>query len=709
MATAQAPSSKADPPCPSPAVSPSREWILLAAILCVAAAVRLWDLGGAPPGLTHDEAAHGQDAIAIVDGARPIYQTVGYGREPLYDYAVAAVMRVSGRTDYLGLRTASVVSGLATIITTYLWVRRAFGPREALLTCAWLAGSFWGVSSSRQGLRSVVMPALLAAAVYAWWRGAYDTYGRRSSWSWFALGGLFVGATLWTYMAARATWLLFLVLPAYLVIVDRSRLWERWPGMLVTILVAGAVAAPMFVWLRQHPGAEQRFSQLGQPLRLLATGDVRQILANSVGALGMFSLRADDLALYNIPGRPWLGPVQSALFYAGLVLALWRWRRPRHAVSLLWLGIGLSPSLVTGVSASSTRAIALLPVLYLFPAVAATSVLEWVRSRWRRVWSVAAAALVALVAVDAVQTCYDYFHVWAQDRDVRVAYHTTLAEITHYLDEPAIPSTAVVVQSSIYPGRFHDPYAQELLLLRDDLSYRWVDGWGALIFPLDQGDSVRLIVPALAPLDAALRGALDPAFSALVETRYLRTDDLSPSFDVYEWDSVAALEACLAAVAGHPAAWGDGQALDLPADLGHTVELVGYDLSSEDVEPGGEITLVTYWRILAAPDPGLDSVLFAHLLSLDGAPPVIAQQDRLDAPAWNWHLGETFAQVHRLRVGEDIPAGLYPLEVGAYSRRLPSPQEPDPPVTRWPLYVAGNAVSDRILLQPVEVKGQTDQ
>ena len=59
--------------------------MLLALIVCAAAALRLWQLDDAPPGLTHDEAAHGQDAIAIVDGARPIYQTVGYGREPLYD------------------------------------------------------------------------------------------------------------------------------------------------------------------------------------------------------------------------------------------------------------------------------------------------------------------------------------------------------------------------------------------------------------------------------------------------------------------------------------------------------------------------------------------------------------------------------------------------------------------------------------------------
>ena len=79
-------------------------WILL--ILLAAAAFRLVALGSipsgmtgvppgmtsVPPGMTHDEADHGLTAWAIVNGARGVYFTVGYGREPLYDYATALVM-----------------------------------------------------------------------------------------------------------------------------------------------------------------------------------------------------------------------------------------------------------------------------------------------------------------------------------------------------------------------------------------------------------------------------------------------------------------------------------------------------------------------------------------------------------------------------------------------------------------------------------------
>lgn len=754
-------------------VSPRWEWVLLVLILCLAAVLRLWRLDSVPPGLTHDEAGHGQDGIAILHGARPLYESIGYGREPLYDYVVAAAMGVVGYTNYLVLRGVSAAFGLLTIIAAYLWVRRAFGPWEAILACAWLAGSFWAVSVSRQALRSTMLPALLAAAVYAWWRGAFDPadhkkpgFSEAVHTIWFLLSGLFVGATLWTYMAARVTWALFLVFPLFLLVTDRvrphgQRLREskrRWPGMLLTLVVAGVSAAPMFLWLQQNPGAEQRFGQLGQPLRLLAAGDVRQIWANSLEALGMFTLRADDLWMYNLPGRPWLGVVEGVLFYAGVILALWRWRRPQYTLALMWLAAGILPSMITGVSASATRAVAILPVLYLFPALALTEAYRWLATQFvirhssfairhspfviRHSffvichWSFVILS-VFLVLLAGLRTYHDYFDVWSNARDVRVAYHTTLFEIAHDLDRQTIAPETVVVISSIYPGRYHDPYAMDLILSRRDLFLRWVDGRGALIFPTNPASPSRLIVKALAPLNPALSQAVAPPYARLIESRLLRPDDLNPGFDVYEWDSAAALEMLLLQAARRPAAWSSSatfpagnpqsvyQALDLPADLGHSIALMGYDLSSQAVEPGDEITLVTYWRVLSLPSlesrigspstgssgrrDGLDTVLFTHLLTPGGDPPIIAQQDRLDAPAWNWRPGEVFAQVHRLTIGNDVSPGLYPLEVGAYTRSTPSPVEPDPPATRLALYVEGQAVSDRILLPPLQVKCRGDQ
>jgi hypothetical protein len=143
---------------------------------------------------------------------------------------------------------------------------------------------------------------------------------------------------------------------------------------------------------------------------------------------------------------------------------------------------------------------------------------------------------------------------------------------------------------------------------------------------------------------------------------------------------------------------------DLPAVLDDTLALVGYESSAQPVAPGGEMELVTYWRVLSVPDPEKDVVLFTHMLSPGGDPPVVAQQDRLDAPSWNWHPGEVFAQVHRLVIGREVPEGTYPLEVGAYTRSVPSPLEPNPATAGLALYVDGQPVDDRILLPPLEVE-----
>ena len=92
-------------------------WPLL--VLLLAAVLRFHDLASIPPGLTHDEADHGLTAWQIAsEGLREIYFTVGYGREPLYDYAAAVLMSFLGPT-ILSARLVSAFAGRETILKTY--------------------------------------------------------------------------------------------------------------------------------------------------------------------------------------------------------------------------------------------------------------------------------------------------------------------------------------------------------------------------------------------------------------------------------------------------------------------------------------------------------------------------------------------------------------------------------------------------------------
>lgn len=79
----------------------------------------------------------------------------------------------------------------------------------------------------------------------------------------------------------------------------------------------------------------------------------------------MFGVSGNPLWRQNIAGRPVFDPIMGLLFYAGVLLGVWRDRR--YAFLLLWLAASII--LVTIDAPSSIRVINLLPVLMLFPLV----------------------------------------------------------------------------------------------------------------------------------------------------------------------------------------------------------------------------------------------------------------------------------------------------------------------------------------------------
>jgi 4-amino-4-deoxy-L-arabinose transferase-like glycosyltransferase len=711
------------------------EWVALIAILIVAITLRVWRLDSVPPGLTHDEASNGHDAAAVLRGVRPIYFTVGYGHEPLYPYSVALSMALLGPTSST-LRLTTVMWGSCLILLSYLLSRRLFGILPALIAAAWMAVSFWCVMTSRIGLRAVTSATTFAASAYAFWRalplpGAAHKAPRLNpgsrwvggSWLWWGLSGFFLGASIYTYMASRAMPAVYVLFLAYLLVLhvfgrreecetalvsgkrgldwgaSLSSVWRRQlVGVAVLLLIASILAAPLMHYLRTHPEAERRLEQLSGPIENALDGRFSELWRRVSRSLPMFTIRGDPLWLYNIPGRPLLDVTGGAFFYAGLFVCLWRWRDPRYVFLLLWLVVGVAPALVTGPDATALRSIAAQPALFIIAAVGLSVAARFFHrrlGRWGRVAT--SGAVVALLMTTGIRTVHAYFNLWGQHRDVRVAYHHALVEQARYLD--AEPENGTVALSSIYPGRFHDPYAMEIALRRDDLSLRWFDGRSALVFPAE-GES-RVVIPTIAPLDAALLPLFMPQAS-LVHTERFRSDDLITRFDVYRFGSKDALQDLLQTTTAHPVYWSPSKAfptddprpayqpLDLPVNVDDVIHLVGYDLRTPTIQADGEIELLTVWHVSETFTS--EAVAFTHLIGHQGR--VIAQIDRLDVPSWHWRPGDAFVQLHRFSVGTDVSPGLYSLEVGLYTRE---------DLERLPVVVDGERIDDRILLRPLEV------
>ena len=143
--------------------------ILIGLILLLALAFRLYRLTDIPPGLTHDEANHGREALEILDGVLRYYFPLNYGSEPIYSYTVAGSMALLGENLFT-LRLVNVLFGLAAIVATAVWARQAFDKATALVGAGLLAVSFWPLASSREALRAGMLPFFMVLAVWFFWQ-----------------------------------------------------------------------------------------------------------------------------------------------------------------------------------------------------------------------------------------------------------------------------------------------------------------------------------------------------------------------------------------------------------------------------------------------------------------------------------------------------------------------------------------------------------
>lgn len=665
--------------------------------MLAAAAFRLIDLAGTPPGMTHDEADHGLTAWEIVNGARDIYFTVGYGREPLYDYATALLMAGTGPTIFAA-RLTSVYFSLLMIAAVYAWSRRAFGRPVALLAAAGLAAGFWPVMAGRQALRSIALPAVFALAVLFFWRGSRGAEGQKLSPSPpprfplspflpFIIAGLLLGLSFYTYIPARVMWLAFPALVVYLLLAaprGERRAGRLLAGLALTLGIAALVATPLFLHLANNPGLEVRIDELSAPLQLAADGNISVLWFNAGRALRLFTIEGDHTWRYNIPGKPFLGPVMGVLFYVGLLVAGWwairgLWRRGAGArgnggvpvvspfsiipishspallrsagsfLALVWLALGFAPVLVTGPGLSMTQAIGALPVLYIFPALALVAVYGAIRARvpTTRTAFVAGLAAVILFAAGGILTARDYFGRWANEPEVRVQYETTMVAALRYLDQNGRGPASI---STITPGRYHTPAVALLTLHNPAVTPRYFDGRHSLLLPGEAGG--LLIVPGFTPIPAELRRYLGE--SALIDELPMRPDDLDRPVRIYELNG-SGLDA--ARLTTPPVTGGDIAIVDF-----QDVALLGYDLSAADVRPGGRLSLVTAWR-LEQPLP--NASLFAHVAGPVGP---LAVADALGAPGDAWIAGDVLLQLHTIAIPAGTAAGTYPLMVGVYTQ-----------------------------------------
>jgi hypothetical protein len=565
---------------------------------------------------------------------------------------------------------------------------------------------------SRVGLRAVSLPPLVALTGWLHTRaiGTRPAASPRSVHP-FALAGMALGLTLYTYPAAFAAPLVFAAHYLSMAIFHRDMLRRAPLGHLIFWLAATLTALPLGLTLARLEEGYLRVQQTALPLGALRGGDLGPLLVATRDTLLMWMARGDPLWRYNVAGRPVFGPALAAIFVLGVGLCLWRAlgnsaRRGDQPVApvlgqsytlvILWLLIGLVPSAVTDSPPAFLRAAGALPATYLALALGLDFLCGLLAERIgasRRACDVALALLAALTGAFTVRA---YFAVWAGNEEVQRVYRADLAQVAAYL-ETHLPPGGVAISTSEphHLDRFIFDYTPH-----GGAAIHWFDGLNALVFPGESDPAWLFVTREPTPRGRLQRGYLDHA--RLIEERRFPNGALA--FQLYEVPGGAR------ALTTYPpptdgGVWvadglafppddpeGRRTALSFPVAFGDVIQLVGYE-SEGAARPGRRLRLVLTWHVMrdvTSPEPWM---IFAHLLNAEGD--LVAGRDLLAVPASTWRAGDVFVQVQDVQLDEGVASGRYHLEIGLYSQADGA---------RFPVMVGGEAVGDRVLLEPVQVE-----
>ena len=658
----------------------------LLGLICIAALVlRTVDLRGVPPGAQHDEVFSANFATQILEGARPVYWDQNGGIPVFHSYLVAPAFALLG-PDIISLRLVSVLCGLLAIVFTYLSARRLFGVGTALFSAALMSVTQWHLFESRVGLEPGTLT--LMAALTAWLclrsgiadaRESQPAVPRRGApaalrpppissgehpstgaleqapafW-WGVPAGLALGLTMYTYQSAPLVGAALAAFTGWLCVRQRARLRAHAPWLVVMAAVALLVALPVPVHFLTTAGdATSRPEELAADLRAATQGDLEPLTRDAEGVVGMLAFQGDPSWRYNLSGRPVFTLALGLLAYGGLALAAWRWREPRYAFVLLWIGINVIASAVTRASPSYLRSSSALPFIVMLPGMALAAV--WQAASRRATnrsarWVPAGFATLALglLAWEGASTTQDYFSGWARDERVLATYRADLADVAAYLD--AEQPAGTIMLSARFPSDL-DQGALYLLQRQKQQQYQWFNGRRVLVLPADgTGRGVRYFIPAT---NASLGDG-----AALLQTLPAQPGPRSP-----EGNPLFTLYTLSAPELGRLRA--RTPQVELHANINGEIELIGVDPSAAS----RHLHLLLYWRVAHRVPGDRDRSFFAHLVDASGR--LWTQEDRSVYPTSSWHDGDIAWQWYDLQLPADAPGGSYWVELGVYDANAP--------------------------------------
>lgn len=618
-----------------------RRWYLpLATIILFAATIlRFWQLNLYPPGPHYDEGAYLLITRSIAFGGARFFPIVEayQGREVLYMYLNAPLLTLLG-DSILTLRISSAFLNLLTLALSMALARRMFGGERGMII-ALAVGivftiSFPQIFIARQAFRAVTLPFMQAAALLLLWHGLR----RRRGYGWLALGGIFAGGALYTYMASRLFPLWLLIAALVLLWSDRPRWRQRLTQGVVFFGTLALSAAPMAIYAIQKPDIFWgRLGEVNQTSSAISPGE--SILLH----LRMFFIEGDPYFRYNIPGRPYFTPLEGLLLIIGMGVILMRLLRRADsplssaAYTLALLSpLMVIPSLISlgGLPPSHMRSLGMIPLIFIPVALGFEAVWAWLRRRWHFEPARPLVALMVVCLAAGTFTAGRQYFAWASTAELFYETDADLAAAARWLRDHTQPGERVYLAAR---DRSHPT-----VLIEQTPPITWI-GTNTLFRP-PEGTSGIYIFPRSAPPQPDWAAWLAPG---RIDNLPLGPDGRT-AFEAFRLTGDAPLP--------------DFSAPAQPVQNAYLTLIGSYALP---IPAGDSGELVTLWRV-DAPPPDSDLTPLLRLTSPDGI--VLSRSDVYMTDTNHWEPGAVLMLRLPVTIPIDLPPGDFSVEVAWVAR-----------------------------------------
>ena len=439
-----------------------KKTILLLSILIIASFLRLYNLAPAhnsgaflPPGLYPDEAMNGNNAQESIDtGDFKIFYPENFGREGLFINIQALSINKFGHHPW-ALRLPSAIFGILTVLGLYFFTKELFKNEIlALLASFLLATSFWHINFSRIGFRAIMAPFFLTWGLYLLLLGfnkLKNGVNFQKATSLHIIGGLIYGLGFHSYIAYRATPILFILILYFYFQESKKGGWTKQflHSFLHFFLFALIAFFPLGLYFLHNP-----HDFLGRTAGISIFNSqtpFKDLAFNILKTAGMFNVAGDFNWRHNIAGKPLLFWPVGIFFLIGAYFSLrkilkWRkWLSP-ESITWAWFLTAFLPVVISDEGLPhALRSILMVPPVFILSAIGGLKVYEIFKLKFKNRWLLVIGCWL-FFSLLLFEAYYSYFITWGKNPNVKNAFAYNDYIISGYLNSlpKELPKYAVV-------------------------------------------------------------------------------------------------------------------------------------------------------------------------------------------------------------------------------------------------------------------------